>query len=269
MVTIGEALKEFRKERGFTQKELSQDICSQSVLSRIENDEEIPNILVISQLSQRLGISVNQLIGDLLPEELLLRKYFNKMFMYLRQQGYLEIEGILAFLEARKTIYLDKDLQLLYYFKGICSYYIDNDPKKALEKIKKGLSVFFTHKSQGYFDQKILLLCFAGKMQQILGNFSEAERLYSESFQLYKTMMADYSERLELVNIFTNYGNFLFDKKNLDKAEKVIDAGLTWSKNQHSYYQLAEMLTLKIKILDTRGLTKESEYFKKILANMN
>ncbi|MFV0559505.1 MAG: helix-turn-helix domain-containing protein, partial [Enterococcus sp.] len=38
--SFGAVIKTIRQERKLTQKMLSQDICSQSVLSRIENGEE-------------------------------------------------------------------------------------------------------------------------------------------------------------------------------------------------------------------------------------
>lgn len=44
--TFGETIKRLRKERKMTQKMLAQGICAQSVLSRIENGVEIPNVMV-------------------------------------------------------------------------------------------------------------------------------------------------------------------------------------------------------------------------------
>ena len=54
MNSLGAVIKEIRKNRKLTQKMLSEDICSQSVLSRIENNEELPNVLVMQQLCDRL-----------------------------------------------------------------------------------------------------------------------------------------------------------------------------------------------------------------------
>ena len=45
-----------------TQKMLAEDICSQSVLSRIENNEELPNVLVMHQICQRLGVTLDQVM---------------------------------------------------------------------------------------------------------------------------------------------------------------------------------------------------------------
>ena len=51
--SFGTIIKEIRKEQKMTQKMLSQDICSQSVLSRIENNEELPNVLVMCRQPYR------------------------------------------------------------------------------------------------------------------------------------------------------------------------------------------------------------------------
>jgi len=38
MKNLGAVLKELRKEKGLTQKELAEGVCAQSMLSAIEND---------------------------------------------------------------------------------------------------------------------------------------------------------------------------------------------------------------------------------------
>jgi transcriptional regulator with XRE-family HTH domain len=235
MEAIGQVLKEFRKEHGMTQKDLSQGICSQSVLSRIENNEEIPNIFVVQQLCHRLGITIDQLMLDFLPEELFLRKYFNKMFMYLRIGKYLEIRATLDYLDERQITHLDKDRQLACFFKAVCAYFIDKDAEAALELVTQGL-----------------LLSFAGKMSSVLERINEAHTYYNQSFELFKTMMADYSERSELSNLFVNYGTFLVKHDRLDLAEKVVDMGIKWNRQQCSYYKLKELLELKVLMLEAR-----------------
>lgn len=60
--SFGGVIREIRKERQLSQKMLSQDICSQSVLSRIENNEELPNVLVMQQLCERLNVTIDQVM---------------------------------------------------------------------------------------------------------------------------------------------------------------------------------------------------------------
>lgn len=61
--SFGTIIKEIRKEQKMTQKMLSHDICSQSVLSRIENNEELPNVLVMMQICQRLGVTIDHVMN--------------------------------------------------------------------------------------------------------------------------------------------------------------------------------------------------------------
>ncbi|MBO1306813.1 helix-turn-helix transcriptional regulator [Enterococcus sp. 669A] len=265
MESIGQALKDFRKEHGMTQKDLSRDICSQSVLSRIENNEEIPNILVMQQLCQRLGITIDQLMVDFLPKELLLRKYFQKMYNLLRHQRFAEIQTILNYLEDKKRIVLDKDRQQYYYFQAICDFNLDDNPKHALENARKGLEMLVSKKYQGYFDSKILLMAFTAKMNDQLGKKDEAQRLYSQSIELFETMMCDYTEKIELSGLFLDYGLFLLNQGQYHEADRVLNLGLHWNQQQASCYKLNELLTLKVKLLKMTGDEEELQRYREWL----
>lgn len=61
--SFGTIIKEIRKEQKMTQQMLSQGICSQSVLSRIENNEELPNVLVMAQICHRLGVTIDYVMN--------------------------------------------------------------------------------------------------------------------------------------------------------------------------------------------------------------
>ena len=50
-----------RKELGLSQVKLCQGICTQSTLSKLENNEQIPSVGILSQLCQRLGLSIDSL----------------------------------------------------------------------------------------------------------------------------------------------------------------------------------------------------------------
>ncbi|MGM0212637.1 helix-turn-helix domain-containing protein [Enterococcus sp. AZ109] len=265
MESIGQALKDFRKEHGMTQKDLSKDICSQSVLSRIENNEEIPNIMVMQQLCQRLGITIDQLMVDFLPKELMLRKYFQKMYTLLRHQRFAEIQTILNFLEEKRRIVLDKDRQQFYYFQAICAFRIDNNPKSALENARKGLEMLVSKKYQGYFDSKILLMAFAAKMNDQLDKKEEARHLYNQSIELFETMMCDYTEKIELSELFLDYALFLLNQANYKEADRIIDLGLRWNRQQASCYKLNELLTLKVSILTMIGESEDLQRYREWL----
>lgn len=62
-MSLGERLKELRKQRRLTQQELAQQIgCSHQTISKYEKDENMEKIKVISSLSDFFGVSTDQLI---------------------------------------------------------------------------------------------------------------------------------------------------------------------------------------------------------------
>lgn len=61
MKNLGTVLKELRKKRGMTQKQLAEGICAQSMLSAIENDVYIPNAILLVNLAKRLKVDLNEI----------------------------------------------------------------------------------------------------------------------------------------------------------------------------------------------------------------
>ena len=53
-----------RKALGYSQKELSDGICTQTTLSRFENNGQIPTVKILIQLCHRLNLG----LGELFPE---------------------------------------------------------------------------------------------------------------------------------------------------------------------------------------------------------
>ena len=68
---IGAFMQELRKEKGLTQKELADKICvSDKTISKWENGYSMPDISILMNLCQELGISVNELLScERIPPE--------------------------------------------------------------------------------------------------------------------------------------------------------------------------------------------------------
>lgn len=70
-MSLGERLKELRKQRKLTQQELAQQIgCSHQTISKYEKDENMEKIKVISSLSDFFDVSTDQLIKGTLSKKL-------------------------------------------------------------------------------------------------------------------------------------------------------------------------------------------------------
>ena len=64
-VTIGKKLSELRKERGITQEKMA-EVCSVSpqAVSKWENDLSCPDITLLPQIAELLGVTVDELLSD-------------------------------------------------------------------------------------------------------------------------------------------------------------------------------------------------------------
>ncbi|MFX4302580.1 helix-turn-helix domain-containing protein [Alicyclobacillus tolerans] len=56
MASIGETIRNLRREKGMTQQELSQNIVTPSMISQIESNRATPSAKVLEQLAERLGV---------------------------------------------------------------------------------------------------------------------------------------------------------------------------------------------------------------------
>ena len=53
-----------RKALGYSQVALSQGICTQSTLSKFENNGKVPSLAILGQLCRRLGLTIDDLNDD-------------------------------------------------------------------------------------------------------------------------------------------------------------------------------------------------------------
>ncbi|MDR0839242.1 MAG: helix-turn-helix domain-containing protein [Oscillospiraceae bacterium] len=100
---FGDRLRAIRKEKGMTQDEFAELLgTSKQVLSRYETNQRAPKITVVKEYAQRLGISVDYMLGDSADEVLYAdfhpkRKkdgYFYKIFIEVTEKIGLDIPGI-------------------------------------------------------------------------------------------------------------------------------------------------------------------------------
>ncbi len=62
---LGARIRNLRRRRGMTQRDLSFDGCSYSYLARIEAGERRPSPRVLQEIARRLGVSPDELAGEL------------------------------------------------------------------------------------------------------------------------------------------------------------------------------------------------------------
>ena len=244
MNSLGAVIKEIRKNRKLTQKMLSEDICSQSVLSRID------------QIMRYKSGDVHVVTYS-----------FEKMAEYFRHKKYQLLLNYLKENRIEEQLYLDTDWQKYYYYLGSCELFVLNDYEKAIASLRKGLSFTYKADKLNVSDLEIQLISCLGATYGYMGNRVEAERFLSLSIHYFNQLPNERSNA-ELTKIFFNYADFLFKNYTEKDAEIYVDQGITWARKKNSYYYLSELLNLKYLVLMRKNKHEEAERYLNLAQQM-
>jgi transcriptional regulator with XRE-family HTH domain len=261
MNTFGAVIKEIRKNRKLTQKMLSEDICSQSVLSRIENDEELPNVVVMQQICQRLGVTMDQIMQFKSEDVRLVTRMFDKIADYFRHKEYQKILNYMKETTIEERLHLDTDWQRYYYYLGSCKFYLHNNYEQAILDLKKGLSYTYQANKANLSDFEIQVISCIGSTYGSAGNPVEAEKYLKLSIH-YFHKLPNIRVNAELTKIFFNYARFLKEQNRLEEAQIYIDQGIVWARHRNSYYYLEELFKLKSQLMELKQNHEKAEEYR-------
>ncbi|MBE7075313.1 MAG: helix-turn-helix transcriptional regulator [Clostridiales bacterium] len=99
--TIGKNIGEYRKLAGFSQLDFAEKLnYSDKAVSKWERGESLPDIIVLKQIADLFGITVNDLIGDVSKKKKThnLHKFLrNKIFIMLLSTGLVFLIATIAY----------------------------------------------------------------------------------------------------------------------------------------------------------------------------
>lgn len=120
--SLGEILKQARREQKLTQTTVAEGICSQAMLSAIENNRYTPNAELLIALCQRLSIELGRLslaqnyaIGSSAT-------YNSEIEKLCNQHRYPELLAFLKRREVLAAIQSAAQTQAYYYYLGVATY---------------------------------------------------------------------------------------------------------------------------------------------------
>lgn len=258
--SFGNVLKKIRKERQMTQKMLSQDICSQSVLSRIENDEELPNVLVMQQLCGRLGVTMDYVMTMHSDEVQKIHQLLQQMADLFYHQEYQELYQMLKDSDFLGQLYIDTDLQMYYYYLGSCEYFLNHRSDLALTYLNQGLSYTVKGEKNYFSSNEIQLISCIGRVLDDSGQTEKGRAYLTRSVTLYQQLPP---ERVNsyLAKVFFNYARFLYKHGEGEEALVVLKEGVQMVRAQTSYYYLEEMYGLVAEIFAAEGPQEKATRF--------
>ncbi|HEL2050515.1 TPA: helix-turn-helix transcriptional regulator [Streptococcus suis] len=244
---IASLIKRTRLEKGFSQKELSEGICAQAVISKIEKAEVSPSVELFFKLVKKLDIDSSVILElfqlkksteeSILTDEL-------KSILYRREYDTLEY-----FLQ-----FISKDVSpiqspYIQYLNGVLLFGKYKKSNEALE-ILEGLLPTLVENANLFLRVGIA----------IAGIYSELEE-YAASLNQFESLIHHYhgSNDWELKVLFQyGYSRILYLCNNFEKALVYNAESLELLKNRNTLFMLGNTLLMRANILAKRSIISEA-----------
>ncbi|WP_227005152.1 helix-turn-helix domain-containing protein [Companilactobacillus paralimentarius] len=188
-----------RKELGLSQKELSNGICTQATLSKFENNGKIPSLKILIKLCNRLGLSLDSIIGVNDSSSKKVAKEMSQAEFNLIIQEYDDAWAIINKIDP-DILNNDKNLLMQYYYlRGYLNVLDDGDLFDAVFDFNRILSELDT---RGETIFTFLSFVGMGMVYAKQGDDSKSEYYFSKVFNnIYTMSIDDVSKIWRYINI--------------------------------------------------------------------
>lgn len=205
LFNFGDNLKSTRRKQKLSQKELANGVCSQAMLSRIENNEVVPSVILMQQLCQRLHVSIDDILSTDYQfsthsrnEWLDLMKYYHQSTQYEKLRRSIDESNIF------KHMHRLSDQQEFYYYHSCADYYFYPDGVEALALLHKALLLTYTKEKEFATDMELIILSEIGRINANLGNLEVGQAFLEDSMSRFFPHPYSRHEN-QLVKVFYNY----------------------------------------------------------------
>ncbi|WP_157456404.1 helix-turn-helix transcriptional regulator [Carnobacterium maltaromaticum] len=257
--TIGEEIKKRRLEKGLTQVELAENICTQATISNLENKGTVPTILILLQLTDKLDMELDNVLEYTKDKD----NGHNKVFKEVRELCSKALHGEAHELlksgidfDKLETIY---DIKLFYYYMGITSLMGVETPSDAIYYFNQVLSSE-ADKSHDFLDVSAtngigIAYYNQNENEKALTYFERSLEQLDELFTLIDTI----NNSPEIAKMYYNSAKFYSEIGEYNKAVNLSNLGIELLKKEGLTYYLDVLLYEKAFNLMELGKKTDSE----------
>lgn len=278
MINLGEKIKKIRLEKGLTQAELAEGICTQASISNLEKNTSVPSLLILLEIGNRLNIEFSELseyaVEQASPAVTVFKKVQNLRSQFKLKEAYSLVQELDV-----NDLKTNHEKKQYYYYLGITSLLGYNKISDATYNFNLGLNLetethlefldilitngiglaYFMEseheKALTYFEKSLILL--DGFLEQTDSSIENGEvlKVYFTSAKFYSEI-GNYNKALSLCELSIALQkklnmNYELDRLYYEKAFNLIQLGER--KGGKEYYYYASVLS---KLSDNDVLSK-------------
>ncbi|MDI2587552.1 helix-turn-helix domain-containing protein [Psychrobacillus sp. NEAU-3TGS] len=253
MKYLGLEISKLRAELGMSQKELANNICTQSTISRIEAGEVYPAIDTLLKIALKLQVPVEYFIEMLFHKNVLESEQLIKEIEYhLKEHNY---KKVISIIKQNKTVsdniwlnlYLEHILHTARYKLKIIG------PEECILELKNILN--FSNQTTIQF--RFLHIKIYNTIANVYSETGEGKKsLYYYNKILKEHMHKNYTDHKvyeTLITVLFNKCKVLYDLQDFDAALETANQGIQKSKETSYVFLVGKFLYYKAQCLEKKG----------------
>lgn len=234
---LGQYLQARRQALNLSQAALAAGICPQKLVRSIEQGQQVPNAILLTQLCTRLHLPLGQILRENYPIRRL-PTVSRKIHRLSARRQYVALMAYLDNPQQLQALHTDEDLKAYYYYYGYATYQGTHDSAAALQRIRTALTMMLPQRPQRYRTLELLLLAVENEIQ--ITTTQQADfRGFERVLQIIR------EERLidpqdNVCAIFYQYARTCLHLGQPERALPILLEGIAWAVAHHAHYLLAD-----------------------------
>ena len=226
-----------RKMSGFSQSELAEGICTQTTLSRFENNGQVPSLKILIKLCERLNLPIGEIFPKIGVKNSEIIEKMNQLEFYFITSEYEKAQKILDSIDVGEEE-KNSEMYLRYlYLKGFLMIFQDKPITDILFIFDQILL------SEGINDTDILsLLAYTG-IGMTYGrekDYEKAEYYFDKVIEkIYSCPTEKIEDTWRVLNILFHSGVFYAEINELASSNALLEYAISICSENHLTYYLA------------------------------
>ncbi|WP_368645478.1 helix-turn-helix domain-containing protein [Alkalibacterium putridalgicola] len=234
---IGEKIKKRRKEIKMTQADLSDGICTQAMISRIEKKKVRPSRELMEKLAERLNVSLHYFYGEDSVESRYSKtaQLCKLIRQHLERREYDSVSYLISTNEELIDQTIGEDKLFFEWVTALLYDYRDGDHDKALDHL------IALEKTTKNGELRIEIIDSIGNQYLRKEDYDTAEKYYHRGFDMFSEWMSHEKK----AKLLLNYSVCLALKKKYSDCLSKVFQGLDLVVSENTLFLLGDFLYYK------------------------
>jgi len=250
---------ERRKSLKISQVKLCKGICTQSTLSKFENNGRVPSLNILNKLCERLGLSVDDLYKNSIESTTHMRTTLNRIESELMMESYQDVSNSLA--EINSDEINNNNLKMQYFYqKGLFTALTGGKNEETFYYFSQILDDLDEYHQSIYSHLAYVGL---GIVYSRINQIKEADFYFAkvlDYINLHKDEDFDkgsINAYLRILTVVFFTAEFYINMKNYDVGVDLVNHGVKLCSEQHITYYLPRLKLLAARIAIGQNAKKE------------